>query len=339
MKGLKMHTLKKTLLAGTIATGIFISLPVFSASNTGAWVSTGISGASSLISAVNSYGKSDSIHMGPAINIDAVQLALEATVLLLITNTKYEWDPKPAKEYEKAASSNGGSDGTGQVPSTIGVDDLVQPLPFQVASLHNVGIEAIDIGPELSEIATQETREKILSDLTFTQLKSSASSSELDLDDDSDDSMSSTGAGSCSASYAICLQKGLTDDEKSEISAKEKLNQQLYGTAGVTHAELGLKSVKQAILNDGGSIGDAGASSSNTDLQSALATGGTLEVQDLTGLIGKAQNTVWAMKVVATMNLELAQRLNQGNMLQGSTLTIEAARALRYTSDKLKEDL
>ena len=39
-----------------------------------------------------------------------------------------------------------------------------------------------------------------------------------------------------------------------------------------------------------------------------------------------------AQKIVALMNLELAQRLNQGNALQGSTLVIEAARALPNTS-------
>ena len=121
--------------------------------------------------------------------------------------------------------------------------------------------------------------------------------------------------------------------EEDAVRTTQKVNEQNFGTAGIAHAELGLKSVQQAIANDGDSaVGNAGTKVGSDQANASLATSQTTSVQDLSKLIGTGANTAAAQKIVALMNLELAQRLNQGNMMQGAALTIEAARAFPKTS-------
>ena len=251
-------------------------------------------------------------------NLDPAQLVAEYLVLNAMKNVKDNWKPEPAKEYEKAAENNGGGDGGGAAGGVQNYDSAIQKLAFQAASLENVGIEAIGVGPELSEIATAETRTQILSNLAGMQEKSSAAAGT---------SGTTAWAGSCGAAYSVCV-RDLTTPEQTTVRTTQIMNKQNYGTAGVAHAELGLRSVQQAIVNDGDSeVGSSGTRTASDQANASLAMGQTTPVQDLSGLIGIGKNTVAAMKIVALMNLELAQRLNQGNMMQGSALTIEAARA------------
>jgi hypothetical protein len=130
----------------------------------------------------------------------------------------------------------------------------------------------------------------------------------------------------------------MDSSEEAAVRSTQKLNEQDFGTAGITHATLGLRAVQQANVNDGNSnssVGKTGADISSDSVNVVLVGNQKPSVQSLSSLIGQ-ENTVAAMKVVALMNLELAQRLNQGNMMQGASLTIEAARAFPEVENILK---
>ena len=318
-----MKQLKKGLQATVMAAMLMTSVSGMAADKAG-WAGAGVSAVSSLIGAWMTFCRGGVIvNMAPAWsggwaglpNIDAAQLVAEYMVLKEMKKVRDNWEPEPEEEYEQAARHNGGGD----TPPEGVTDVALQTLPFQVASLQNVGIEAIGVGPDSSEIVTEETRNLILGDLGWLQPKGAAKGSE-----------SETRAGSCGASYSVCLRDMASEDEVA-VSSLQKVNGQNYGTAGIAHAELGLKSVQQAIANDGGSeVGVGGTGVSSDQAKSAVVTG-PMSVQNLSDLIGTGKNTTAAMKIVALMNLELAQRLNQGNMMQGSALTIEGARAFPNT--------
>ena len=252
------------------------------------------------------------------VNVDPALTAAEYMVLNQMKKTNDEWKPKPQQQYQEAAKSNGA--GSGGSSGGVSYDDLNQTVAFQVASLKNVGIEVLNVGPMLAEIATTDTYNKILSDLEWAQPKSGATTKS-----------DKTGAGSCAADYSVCSKyDSMSPEEQDQVPVRQMQNQQNYGTAGIAHAELGLMSVQQAIANDGdSSVNKVGTSSSS---EAVFIPGTTTTGQNLSGMIGSGANTVAAMKVVALMNLELAQRLNQGNMMQGSILTIEAARAFPDTA-------
>ena len=319
-----MASLKQKLMVGVMAGTIALAPVAGMAKGASAWAGLAASAVGGVVSNVVAFKGADTIIWMPGTaNTDPAQIAAEVGVLQAIKKVKYNWKPQPEKEYERAANSNGGSSGSGG--GDPGVNSLTKTLGFEVGSLQNVGIEAIGVGPELSAIISTDTRTQILGELEAFQPTSGATSEEK----------ADTGAGSCSAPYTIC-QKELTSNEKTALNTRQEQNQQWFGTAGIAHAELGLKSVYQAIVDDGGAIGAVGASASSEEIKVAMSNAQNVKVQDLTGLIGIAQNTVMAQKIVALMNLELAQRLNQGNMLQGSALTIDAARALRKTDNFLK---
>ena len=316
-----MKHFRKTLMAGVMASVLMTSAP----GTAGSWLGAGFSALGMLYGAAMAYLNGGEVVNMLFGNIDPSQLAAEGLVLYQMYNIKDTWDPEPADEYQQAAQSNGAGCGGGASMPTY--SSMIQKLPFMAASLQNVGIEAIDVGIGLAEIVSEETRSKILENLAWLQEKGSKTTTSSS---DTTETEENPGAGSCSASYSVCL-RDMTSEEENAVSSLQKVNEQNYGTAGIAHAELGLKSVQQAIVNDGGSsVGRAGATASSENV--TLAAGTTTSVQDLSKLIGTGANTVASMKIVALMNLELAQRLNQGNMMQGSSLTIEAARAFPNTS-------
>ena len=121
--------------------------------------------------------------------------------------------------------------------------------------------------------------------------------------------------------------------EEEAVIARQQQNEQNFATAGVAHAELGLMSVQQAMANDKSSLSREEMKASIEKIRKEMENGKAVTAQDLSTLIGTGSNTVAAMKIVSLMNLELAQRLNQGNMMQGATLAAEAARALTQTAE------
>lgn len=312
-----MNKLKSILMAGVMAGMLMAPVAGIAGGNAGAYVGIGASAAGLALSVIFPPPL-----MVLGVNIDAAQTAAEYMVYQAMQETTFEWDPEPAEEYQKAAENNGGSPSAGGGGSGgVSLDSMSQKLAFVVASLTNVGIEAIGVGPNLGEIANDETRTKIFTELSFVQPKASAKKATQKENE-------IPGAGDCSASYSVCL-KEMTSAQEEEVITRQKQNEQNFGTAGVAHAELGLMSVQQAMANDGdGAVGKAGAqSSAKTDFTANKVN----SVQDLASAVGTGKNTVAAMKIVSLMNLELAQRLNQGNMMQGSILTIEASRALTQT--------
>ena len=312
-----MKKLKSVLMAGVTAGMLMAPVAGIAGGNTGAYIGIG---ASALGLALSVIFPPPLMVLG--VNIDIAQTAAEYMVYQAMQETTFEWDPEPAEEYQKAAENNGNSPSAGGGSEGVSLDSMSQKLAFVVASLKNVGIEAIGVGPSLGEIANNETHTKILKELSFVQPKGSAKSTKTKESE-------IPGAGDCSASYSVCL-KEMKSEEEEMVIARQKQNEQNFGTAGVAHAELGLMSVQQAMANDGnGAVGKAGVqSSAKTDFTASKVS----TVQNLASAVGTGKNTVAAMKIVSLMNLELAQRLNQGNMMQGSILTIEASRALTQTA-------
>ena len=315
-----MKKLKQILMAGVMASILIASTSGMAGGSTAGWVSMGLGAAATLASSLLAiYSELLVAIWWP--NIDAAQLALEYMILDSIKNVKDDWDPEPADNYEKAAEANGGPGGTGG-SDEVSCSSVIQTLPFQVAALHNVGIESIGVGPELGDIVA--ARDAIAEQLAWLQPKGSGTGDD-------------TGAGSCGAPYSFCL-RDMDSSEEAAVRSTQKLNEQDFGTAGITHATLGLRAVQQAIVNDGNSnssVGKTGADISSDSVNVVLVGNQKPSVQSLSSLIGQ-ENTVAAMKVVALMNLELAQRLNQGNMMQGASLTIEAARAFPEVENILK---
>jgi len=313
-----MNKFKKSLMAGAMAVTLLASTPGTAG---GSWLSAGLSAAGLLYGGMMTFLNGGITIWMVATNVDVAQLIAEGLVLYKMYDIKDVWEPEPQEEYQQAAQSNGAGGSGGSSSGGTSYSSMLDTLTFQAAALKNVGIEAIGVGPTLSEIVNTATQVSVLRDLEWLQLKSAATDSSKNAEDGE-----TPGAGSCAASYSVCLVDMSADDEAA-VAGRQTQNKQNYGTAGIAHAELGLKSVQQAIANDGGSsIGKSGTASSATD--TTFVQGKTTKVQDLSKMIGTGKNTVAAMKIVAMMNLELAQRLNQGNMLQGSVLTIEAARAM-----------
>ena len=312
--------LKSKLLSCVVVLSLFGAKPAMALSS---WAST-ILGAVGVIHGLSmtflNGGNTVWMNgMGITVNTDPAQLIAEAGVLYTMKHITDKWQPEPADTYYKAAANNGAYEQMEFVPE----NGLENPMNFQLAALQNVGIEALGIGSDLASI--MGARSSILGGLEFFQLKPSTAANSATAD-----------AGVCTAPYSIC-KKSLTTAQREAVSTAQEKNKQRYGTAGIAHAELGLKSVQQAIVDDKGALTKEDTAYNHNGAITAfgMTQGKSVTVQDLSSLIGAGKNTYNAMKIVAIMNLELAQRLNEGNMLQGSTLTIEAARAFPKTREIL----
>ncbi len=299
--------LKKKLLSCAAVALMLKATPVMAGTG---WTGTILGAVGLLYTTLMTFWNGGNVVYMKAINTDPLQLVAEYQVLDTMKHITDVWQPEPADTYENAAVNNGAYDQMEFVPE----NGLELPLNFQVAALQNVGIEAINVAPDLSSIVG--ARSLILGGLEYFQ------------------EATSTDKATSTCGYSICLNSKLTTTQRGVISQTQIKNQQWYATAGIAHAELGLKVVRQAIVNDGGAMSQtADTSPSRSAVTSAFSTttGKTANVQDLSGLPGTGKNTYNAMKIVSLMNLELAQRLNQGIMLQGSGLVIEASRALTQT--------
>ena len=299
--------LKKKLLSCAAVALMLKATPVMAGTG---WTGTILGAVGLLYTTLMTFWNGGNVVYMKAINTDPLQLVAEYQVLNTMKHITDVWQPEPADTYENAAVNNGAYDQMEFVPE----NGLELPLNFQVAALQNVGIEAINVAPDLSSIVG--ARSLILGGLEYFQ------------------EATSTEKNTSSCGYSICLNSKLTTAQRGVILQTQIKNQQWYATAGIAHAELGLKVVRQAIVNDGGAMSQtADTSPSRAAVTSAFSTttGKTANVQDLSGLPGTGKNTYNAMKIVSMMNLELAQRLNQGIMLQGSGLVIEASRALTQT--------
>ena len=325
-----MKKIQNSLLASVMATTLFVS-PVWAKSSSNGsssnWTGTVISAAQLVASGIMNFMGDGATVLMLISNIDPAQVALEYMVLKEKKKLNVEWDPEPKDSYEKAAQNNGGggsgSGGSGDNPAGgMSIVTEQEAFSFQVAVLQNVGIEAAGVGPDLSSLVAETARTAVLNNLAY--LKPSDGSKRED--------EVNIGAGSCAAGYSVCLND-LTEEEKTTVSSNQIKNEQYFGTAGAARAELALKTVQQAIVDDGGGNDTAKSAAESAGVDTTDISGSQVTtVQGLSHLIGSGKNTTSAMKIVALMNLELAQRLNLGNMLQGSTLTVEAARAFKQVT-------
>ena len=237
-----------------------------------------------------------------AVNVDAAQLALEYLVYDAMKNVTDKWEPEPKESYTQSASSN-------ECNSSVKTTSVTEKgsLDFEVQALTNVGIEAVEV-TRVYDIAG--SRDKVVENLTR-------------LTYDADE---------------LVLNFDLNHEENDMIDVAQAKNYQWLSTAGIARAELGLKTVSQAAVDAGGDaaeITDDASSSKDVEL---AAEGATKVDTSLTGLPKTITSTGMGMRVQSLMNLELAQRVNLANALQGNSLVIEAARALRNAPRIIPED-
>ena len=229
-----------------------------------------------------------------AANVDPIQLAAEGLVYAAMLDVTDKWEPEPQESYEKAAQNN--DDGSQTDLSSVTESGA---LSFEVQSLTNVGLEVVNL-KDVASIA--QGRPTVVRAIT----KMLEDASDLDYD--------------------------LNDAQLGKITENQDKNYQWLSTAGLTRAELGLKTAYQASVDAGGEVqsssGQDGADNSENQVEMG-ASESYVKSQNLTSLPGSVTSTAGAMRVQTLMNLELAQRVNLSNALQGNILSIEAARALR----------
>ena len=237
-------------------------------------------------------------------NVDAAQLALEGLVYAAMLDVTDKWDPEPKESYQKAAQNN---EDNASVDMSGVTNEKEADLSFETEVLTNVGIEALNV-LEVSDIAG--ARDKAVEKLT-----------RLTYDGDT-----------------LVLNTELTQQEDGAIEEMQTKNYQWISTAGIARAELGLETAYQAAVDAGGAAADSGItgdSSNDDNIQMAAATAGTANLT-LKQLPNSVTSTGMAQRVQTLMNLELAQRVNLSNALQGNVLSIEAARALKNSPRVIK---
>ena len=129
-----------------------------------------------------------------------------------------------------------------------------------------------------------------------------------------------------SSDGAAQLKSAETSDKVlAEITQAQTDNYHLLSTAGIARAELGLKSTyaASALARD-----NQTESPTNQNEAEKKAEETFLKQQNLTEMPAGITSIAYGMRVQSLMNLELAQRINMANTLQGNILSIEAARAL-----------
>ena len=229
------------------------------------------------------------------VNIDAAQLALEYLIYDAMKKVTDDWQPEPKATYEMIADENEDYTPVPMEEFTAPTSDVAEKWDFEVQSLKNVGIEAVGL-TNVAEIAGG--RDSVLSNLS--RLKKDGS---LDMDIDQE-----TDAG---------------------IKEKQNQNYQWMSTAGIARAELGLEVANQAAVDAGGEAASITADTSGDGNITMNAAAAEDTNTTLRGWPNQITSTGMGMRVQILMNLELAQRVNLANTLQGNTLSIEAARALK----------
>ncbi len=229
-----------------------------------------------------------------AVNVDPIQLAAEGLVYAAMLEVTDKWEPEPQESYEKAAQNN--DDGSQTSLATVTEEGA---LPFEVQSLKNVGIEVLN----LKDVASLAQGRAMVAEGISVMV---SDGSDINFD--------------------------LNDAQLDTVNSNQSKNYQWMSTAGLARAELGLKTAFQAAGDAGGEVqsasGQTGNGNSENDVELA-ASEGFVKNQSLTELPSAVTSTAGAMRVQTLMNMELAQRVNLSNALQGSILSIEAARALK----------
>lgn len=244
-----------------------------------------------------------------AANIDAAQLALEYMVYDAMKDVTDEWDPAVTDRYEKAAKTNETENPTANVPTDdMSKDTATEPekynWDFEVQVLKNIGIEVVN-KKKIYELA--EGRTEVVDKLS--QLVYSKGNLVLDTD--------------------------LNHQTFMIIKDRQAKNFQWMSTAGIARAELGLETAYQAAVDAGGDA--ASDITSDTSGSEAILMSTQAPNEDKNEQVALKdmpthkdfQTAAAQMRVQSLMNLELAQRINLANTLQGNSLSIEAARALK----------
>ncbi len=298
---MKFQSHLKNAVASALVVGMLVApfqtMAKADPQKTAAW--TNIMG--SAVSGLMGYLCTDFFMMA-GVNIDAPQLALEYMVYKAMQDVTYEWKPKPQQSYQMAAKSN--EDNAGVDTSSVQVSDNAEEgaRTFEAQALESVGIEVLGMN-DVSSLANG--RQDVVKNLT-----------RLTYDGDQ-----------------LVLNNNLTQRENEAISKMQAENYQKMATAGVARAELALETAYQASLdaNGGDASGDLTADTSGSENIQMAAAGADRPDPTLSALPGEITSTGMGMRVQSLMNLELAQRINLANAIQGNILSIEAARALRKT--------
>ncbi len=263
------------------------------------WVGIGLGAASGLIS----YFCTDFFQV-IGVNMDPAQLAFEALIYNEMRRVTDKWRPEPAEAYHMAAQDN-------ENDMPVPMDGLTEDgaYPFETQALTNVGIEVLGL-QDISSLALGQRQ--VMSGLT-----------RLTYDGDE-----------------AALDTDLTQEGEIRISDMQAANYQNMSTAGIARAELGLETTYQSSLNIGGQAANTSMGLTQDASNQSGVTMAAAQTENpnptLHELPGTIQSTGMAMRVQTLMNLELAQRINLANALQGNLLSIEAARALKNAPPVLK---
>ncbi len=282
---------KNTVASVLMAGSLFTTIPVHADTLGGAMQIIG-SSVGLMMNFISLATTPHIIQTPLASNIDSAQLSGEIKILNTMKRVTYEWPPMQ-DEYTKAGQNN---EDDKEISNPTSKEEA---LPFEISSLTAVGLEALDLqGFE----PLVNGRPIVINDMSKMQV---------------------TSAGGAQLKSAETSDKVLA-----EIVQKQDQNYRLLSSAGVARAELALKSTYQASASARGGQASTEPQAPDNEVQQE-AEEQFSEQQDLVKLPAGITSIAYAMRVQTLMNLELAQRINLSNALQGNILSIEAARELK----------
>ncbi len=284
----------KSLMAGVVASSLMMT-PV--AGQAGDWMGVVLPIGSLAVT----LATAGTVATMTGINTDAAQIAAEALVYAAMCTVTDTWSPEPKDHYEKAAQENDNK----KCPGTESFTD-VSDVPFFVNSLVAKGLEIVPLPPEPSVLPQTSSRQAAMQVITFLQ------GSDPNLE----------------------FNKDFTSTQERAIVGNQQANEQWISTEGIARAELALMTAQQGAVDDGIGLADT-ATSLNTegkaDIQTKAVEGSNIQLT-LSDMAGSGTSTAEAMRIQSVMNLELAQRMNLTNMLQGNILSLESARLLQESN-------
>lgn len=306
-----MSKLKTTLLLGVVSASLMMSPSFGYAANDFAGWAGVVGPAAGMVIGLLLTGIPNVM---AAVNVDPAQLALEYLVYDAQQEITYEWDPEPKESYEKAAQAN-----EDKSQYKTGSDSPEhEDLNFEVQVLTPTGIEAVGLEGTTGALASPAGRQAVMNGLTA-----------LQADDKG----------------GIFIKSDARIEEIELLNLTQQQNEQWLSTAGIARSELGLLAAQQAAVDDGMSESDIISPTTNgrndmggTSNKEAASSEEKSwiyhdkEIKTLAGLAGSGTSTGSAMRIQALMNLELAQRINLADTLQGGALSLSAARLLHMSN-------
>lgn len=237
------------------------------------------------------------------INLDVAAIAVDLYIRL--DSEKKHWElSDDVDQLQAAVREIGGSE---ELEDEI-AEKMFDPQGVEILTLKNVGLEALEgVGGSSAPI----TFEEILSAAGLIQQGFKTSFGGLSASTISSACSQFTGeqrtqCEQYASSGVASASSSMTDEQRSEYIKRRTAHLQYTGTAGATRA----------------------------DMSTGLVAAGRADEETLFSYIGAGETLIGNTKVLAGLDLILAQRLNLFNMLQGQQTANEAAIALQFVQEK-----